>query len=106
LALLLLDVDGFAQVNHALGYQAGDDLILRRVAELLTAGDAPGRVRGSDIAARFGGEEFALILPETGKAGAIAKANRIRETDGLGRSGAGLGRRRRRGHQRRRRSRR
>jgi diguanylate cyclase (GGDEF)-like protein len=79
LALLLLDVDGFAQVNHALGYQAGDDL-LRRVAELLTAGDAPSRVRGSDIAARFGGEEFALILPETTKAGAIAKANRIRDT--------------------------
>ncbi|MBK9034137.1 MAG: EAL domain-containing protein [Myxococcales bacterium] len=79
LALLLIDVDGFAQVNHALGYQAGDG-ILRRVAELLTVGDSPGRVRGSDIAARFGGEEFALILPEASKAGAIAKANRIRET--------------------------
>ncbi|MBK7073625.1 MAG: EAL domain-containing protein [Myxococcales bacterium] len=79
LALLLIDVDGFAQVNHALGYQAGD-AILRRVAELLTVGDSPGRVRGSDIAARFGGEEFALILLDTGKAGAIAKANRIRET--------------------------
>jgi len=79
LALLLIDVDGFAQVNHVLGYQAGDT-ILRRVAELLTAGDSPGRVRSSDIAARFGGEEFALILPDTTKAGAIAKANRIRET--------------------------
>lgn len=79
LALLLLDVDGFAQVNHTLGYQAGDEL-LRRIADLLTSGDTPGRVRSSDIAARFGGEEFALLLPETTKAGAIAKANRIRDT--------------------------
>lgn len=78
LALILIDVDGFAQINQAIGYQAGD-AILRKLAELLT-GDSPGRVRGSDIAARFGGEEFALILPDTAKAGAVAKANRLRET--------------------------
>jgi len=79
LALLLIDVDGFAQINQAIGYQAGD-AILRRLAQLLTAGDSPGRVGSSDIAARFGGEEFALILPDTAKAGAVAKANRLRET--------------------------
>lgn len=79
LALLLIDVDAFAHINQAIGYQGGDE-ILRRVAELLTAGDSPGRVRGSDIAARFGGEEFALILPDTAKAGAVAKASRLRET--------------------------
>ncbi len=78
LALLLIDLDGFAQVNAALGYQGGDQ-VLRRVAQLLIAGDSPGRVRTGDIAARFGGEEFALLLPDTGKTGAIAKAERLRE---------------------------
>ena len=78
LALLLLDLDGFAQVNTALGFQGGDQ-VLRRVAQLLVAGDSPGRVRTGDIAARFGGEEFALLLPDTGKTGAIAKAERLRE---------------------------
>jgi diguanylate cyclase (GGDEF)-like protein len=78
LALLLLDVDGFAAVNKAVGYQAGDQ-ILRRIAELIGGTDS-GRTRTSDIAARLGGEEFALLLPETTKAGAIAKANRVRET--------------------------
>lgn len=78
LALLLLDLDGFAQVNAAVGYQEGDR-ILRRVAQLLVAGDSPSRVRTGDIVARFGGEEFALLLPETAKTGAIAKAERLRE---------------------------
>ncbi|HUQ01338.1 MAG TPA: EAL domain-containing protein [Kofleriaceae bacterium] len=78
LALLLLDLDGFAQVNAALGFQGGDQ-VLRRVAQLLISGDSPGRVRTGDIAARFAGEEFALLLPDTGKTGAIAKAERIRE---------------------------
>ncbi len=78
LALLLIDVDGFAQVNKAIGYQAGDQ-ILRRIGELIGGADG-GQTRTSDIAARLGGEEFALLLPETTKAGAIAKANRVRET--------------------------
>lgn len=78
LALLLLDLDGFAQVNAALGYHGGDQ-VLRRIAQLLIAGDSPGRMRTGDVAARFGGEEFALLLPDTGKAGAIAKAERVRE---------------------------
>ncbi len=78
LALMLLDLDGFAQVNAALGFQGGDQ-VLRRVAQLLVAGDSPSRMRSGDIVARFGGEEFALLLPETGKTGAIAKAERLRE---------------------------
>ncbi|MEZ4403290.1 MAG: EAL domain-containing protein [Kofleriaceae bacterium] len=78
LALLLVDIDGFAAINHALGYQAGD-AILRQVAQLLTVVDSPGRLRVSDVAARFGGEEFALLLPDTAKAAAIAKAGRIRD---------------------------
>jgi len=78
LALLLLDLDGFAQVNQALGFQGGDQ-VLRRIAQLLVAGDSPGRVRVGDVAARFGGEEFALLLLDTGKPGAIAKAERLRE---------------------------
>ncbi len=78
LALLLVDLDGFAQVNAALGYHGGDQ-VLRRIAQLLIAADSPGRVRTGDVAARFGGEEFALLLPDTGKAGAIAKAERLRE---------------------------
>ena len=78
IALLLLDLDGFAQINSALGYEGGDQ-VLRRIAQLLIAGDSPARVRTGDVAARFGGEEFALLLPDTGKAGAIAKAERLRE---------------------------
>jgi diguanylate cyclase (GGDEF)-like protein len=78
LSLLLTDIDAFVTVNQDLGYQIGDE-VLRRVAQVISAAESPGRVRASDIIARYSGEEFVVLLPETSKAGAITKANRLRE---------------------------
>jgi diguanylate cyclase (GGDEF)-like protein/PAS domain S-box-containing protein len=56
-ALLVLDLDGFKQLNDTLGHLAGDD-VLRALAEALSR-----RLRASDSAARIGGDEFAVLLP-------------------------------------------
>jgi diguanylate cyclase (GGDEF)-like protein len=77
MSLLIADLDSFAAVNHDLGYQIGDD-ILRRIAVVLQEDDSD-RVRGSDIIARYSGEEFVLLLPETSKAAALTKAARLRD---------------------------
>jgi diguanylate cyclase (GGDEF)-like protein len=77
MSLLIADLDSFAAVNHDLGYQIGDD-ILRRIAVVLQEDDSD-RGRGSDIVARYSGEEFVLLLPEVGKAGALTKAARLRD---------------------------
>lgn len=76
MSLLIADIDGFATVNYDLGYQVGDE-ILRRIASVLQ--DADDRVRTSDIVARYSGEEFVILLPETAKAGALTKAGRLRD---------------------------
>ncbi len=78
MSLLIADIDGFATVNHDLGYQVGDE-ILRRLAVVLQEDDSPDRVRTSDVVARYSGEEFVLLLPETAKAGALIKAARLRD---------------------------
>jgi diguanylate cyclase (GGDEF)-like protein len=72
LALVLLDLDDFKRVNDAHGHQAGD-AVLRAVGRILGNG-----VRQVDLAGRYGGEEFALILPETDLAGAQRLAERLR----------------------------
>ena len=77
LSLLYCDIDDFARINAELGYQTGD-AILRRLADVLTASDSSGRLRESDVAARFGGEEIVILLPETSKEGAAIKAERLR----------------------------
>ena len=64
LAVVLLDLDGLKQINDRYGHLAGS-LAIQRVAEALL-----GSCRGTDTAARFGGDEFALILPETAEAAA------------------------------------
>jgi diguanylate cyclase (GGDEF)-like protein len=73
LSLLFLDLDGFKQVNDTHGHQAGS----RTLAE--AAGVIRGCARETDIVARFGGDEFSLILPDTGQEGAVSVAARIRE---------------------------
>lgn len=73
LALVLLDVDHFKDYNDRHGHLAGDEC-LRRVAETLRS----CCTRAADLAARFGGEEFALILPETDSAGAMRVAEHAR----------------------------
>jgi diguanylate cyclase (GGDEF)-like protein len=67
-SLLLLDLDGFKSVNDRYGHDRGDE-VLKTVASLLTL-----RTRKSDLVARVGGDEFALLLPGTpsGRAGELA----------------------------------
>jgi diguanylate cyclase (GGDEF)-like protein len=78
-SLVFVDVDNFEWVNDERGHQVGDAL-LRSVARILSGrGATPGfRLRGQDFVARFGGDEFALILPYTPKEGAAAKADMLR----------------------------
>jgi diguanylate cyclase (GGDEF)-like protein len=72
LSLVLLDVDRFKSYNDAYGHPAGDEL-LRSLGGLLLS-----VARETDLAARIGGEEFAIVLPETDLAGAEALAERAR----------------------------
>jgi diguanylate cyclase (GGDEF)-like protein len=73
LSLILCDVDYFKPYNDSYGHQEGDDC-LRAVAAAI----ASSVRRPSDLATRYGGEEFAVILPNTDRVGAIAVATRIR----------------------------
>lgn len=72
LSLIMIDIDHFKLVNDTLGHSQGD-AILRSFAELLNL-----MIRTEDIAARWGGEEFAIILPHTSRDAAAALAERIR----------------------------
>nr|WP_277344515.1 GGDEF domain-containing protein [Oleiagrimonas sp. C23AA] len=73
LTVLMLDMDHFKQFNDSHGHQAGDRRLVE-FAEVLRSG-----VRGSDLACRYGGEEFTLVLPGVGLEAAMARANQIRE---------------------------
>jgi diguanylate cyclase (GGDEF)-like protein/PAS domain S-box-containing protein len=73
LAVLLVDLDGFKQVNDTLGHNAGDQL-LQEVAQRFGS-----VVRASDTVARFGGDEFALLLEELADHEAVALAQRLLE---------------------------
>lgn len=71
-ACLMVDLNGFKQVNDRLGHQAGD-FVLKQVAQELSA-----LLRQSDVLARFGGDEFVIALPETTPAQAEAVAEKLR----------------------------
>lgn len=72
LSLLMLDVDHFKRINDSLGHEAGDKVLLA-IARLLS-----GCARVIDVVARVGGEEFAVILPNTDAQGALEVAERMR----------------------------
>ena len=84
LAFVLLDLDEFKQVNDSEGHAAGD-FLLRRTGALIDAG-----LRRSDRAFRVGGDEFAIILPDTDDDGAYVVMHRLLATclEGEGRRGA------------------
>ncbi|HET6571190.1 MAG TPA: EAL domain-containing protein [Solirubrobacterales bacterium] len=71
-AVMIVDIDGLKAVNDTLGHQAGDNLI-RQVAETLRE-----RVRATDIVARLSGDEFAVLMPQTDTAGALALGEDLR----------------------------
>jgi diguanylate cyclase (GGDEF)-like protein/PAS domain S-box-containing protein len=72
LSLVLLDVDHFKAINDQHGHGVGDQVLIEFACRLTA------QVRDSDLVARVGGEEFALLLPETDAAGALTTAERIR----------------------------
>jgi diguanylate cyclase (GGDEF)-like protein len=76
LALLLVDVDHFKQVNDSHGHLIGDEVLRALAAELRQ------QVRESDVVGRFGGEEFTVLLPRTDTAGACRIAERLRSSAG------------------------
>ena len=74
LSLMMMDIDHFKQVNDRFGHEAGDKAI-KLVAELCTA-----NTRTTDVVARFGGDEFVALLPETDVAQARFVAERLRKS--------------------------
>jgi diguanylate cyclase (GGDEF)-like protein len=73
LSLLFLDLDGFKAVNDTHGHLFGSRALVEAAAIIR------GSARETDVVARFGGDEFALVLPDTGGEGAFAVGERIRE---------------------------
>lgn len=76
LSLLFIDLDGFKQVNDTHGHLCGSKALVEAAALIR------GCARETDVVARFGGDEFSLILPDTGREGAVSVAERIRSRIG------------------------
>ena len=74
LSAIMLDCDGFKRVNDTYGHTVGDQ-VLKRLGEI-----ALSCVRKADILARYGGDEFMILLPETGISEALVVADRLRES--------------------------
>jgi diguanylate cyclase (GGDEF)-like protein len=73
LSLLFIDLDGFKAVNDTYGHLSGSRALVEAAAVIRSC------ARETDIVARFGGDEFAVILPETAREGAIMVAERVRD---------------------------
>ncbi len=74
LSFLMMDLDRFKNINDTYGHLAGDE-VLRTVAKEIVE-----EIRAIDLVGRYGGEEFAVFLPQTSREGAMAVAERIRQT--------------------------
>lgn len=74
LSLMLVDIDDFKKYNDTFGHQIGD-LALKQIAEIITK-----NLRSADIACRYGGEEFVIIMPSTSKKDAVVNAERLRQS--------------------------
>ncbi|MFN2385756.1 MAG: diguanylate cyclase [Thermoanaerobaculia bacterium] len=74
LAVACFDLDSFKRLNDSLGHEAGD-LAIRRFGEIARA-----EIRSTDVACRYGGEEFAIAFPESGASAARGVAERIRRS--------------------------
>ncbi|MGM0452059.1 MAG: diguanylate cyclase [Thermodesulfobacteriota bacterium] len=73
LCILFLDIDDFKQINDVFGHLAGD-MVLQEIARIIRQ-----EIRTEDTAARYGGEEMVVVLPETGKVEGLILGERIRE---------------------------
>lgn len=76
LSMIMMDVDHFKKFNDDFGHVAGDE-VLRSVAQIIR-----GACRGGDVVARFGGEEFAVVCPDTALDDAVQLAERLRKVVG------------------------
>lgn len=72
-SILMFDIDNFKRINDAFGHSAGD-YVIRTMGNIISAG-----IRSTDKVARFGGEEFVVLLRETDEAATVMLANRLRE---------------------------
>jgi diguanylate cyclase (GGDEF)-like protein len=68
-----MDLDGFKSVNDTHGHLAGSRALVEAAAVIR------GSARETDVVARFGGDEFSIVLPDTGSEGAVSVADRVRE---------------------------
>jgi diguanylate cyclase (GGDEF)-like protein len=73
LSVLFIDLDGFKSVNDAHGHLMGSQALVEAAHVIRTT------VRETDVVARFGGDEFTVVLPDTGSEGAVSLAERVRE---------------------------
>ena len=73
-ALVMFDIDHFKKINDSYGHQAGD-AVIQQTAELVRQ-----CTRDADIAGRYGGEEFVVLLPDTDSEGAVTFAERLRQS--------------------------
>jgi diguanylate cyclase (GGDEF)-like protein len=78
MSVLLLDIDHFKKVNDTYGHHAGDEVLVQTARLLVNLVRANSARRQGDTVARFGGEEFVVLLPLTNKLGAAVLAERIR----------------------------